>query len=96
MHVKVVVIIGDWLAKINTSDWVLKVGDNPNPLMNPTILSSSLWATEIKVDAWGRFVSIIRRTDTNPLNLGYVGVFATPYDCNRIIIPQIILAVSSS
>ena len=53
MHVKVVVIMGDWLTKTNTQDWELRVGDSPDPLLNPIILSSSLWATEIKVDAWG-------------------------------------------
>ena len=51
MHVKVVVIIGDWLTKTNTQNWLLTVGDNPDPLLNPIILSSSIWATEIKVDA---------------------------------------------
>jgi hypothetical protein len=35
MHVKVVLIIGDYSTKANTQDWKLTVGDNPNPLLNP-------------------------------------------------------------
>jgi endonuclease/exonuclease/phosphatase family metal-dependent hydrolase len=54
MHVKVVLIIGDFNTKANTQDWKLTVGDDPNPLLNPQIFplsgTSSLWATEVKVD----------------------------------------------
>ncbi len=50
--------------------------------MNPTIFSSSVWAREIKVGAWGRFVAIIRTTSSAPLQLGFVGVFASLHDCS--------------
>jgi hypothetical protein len=57
MHVKVVLIIGDYLTKANTQDWILTVGYNPNPLLNPQVFpssgTSSIWAIEVKVDAWG-------------------------------------------
>jgi hypothetical protein len=82
LHVKAVLLIGDFVTKTNTQDWKLTVGDNADPLLNKTILSSSLWATEVKVGAWGQFVAIIRITKTGPLNLGYVAVFASPYDCS--------------
>ena len=36
------------------------------------------------VDAWGQHVAIIKTTATAALKLGFVGVFATPYDCNLI------------
>jgi hypothetical protein len=42
----------------------------------------------VKVDSWGQFVAIIRTTATHPLKLGYVGVFATSYDCSKIILPN--------
>ena len=77
MHVKAVLLIGDYANKENTMDWVLNVGDGENPLNNREILSSSVWAKEVKVDAWGRFVGISRITGDFPLVLGYVGVFAT-------------------
>jgi hypothetical protein len=35
MHVKVELIIGDYKNKVNTQDWKLTVGNNPNPLLNP-------------------------------------------------------------
>jgi hypothetical protein len=41
MHVKVVLIIGDYSTKANTQDWKLTVGNNPNPLLNPQIFPSS-------------------------------------------------------
>ena len=65
----------------------MTVGDNVDPLLNPTILSSSTWATEVKVDTWGQFVAIIRTTGAKPLVLGYVAVFASLYDCKKIILP---------
>ena len=34
-HVKVVLIIGDYVTKANTQDWKLTVGNNPDPLLNP-------------------------------------------------------------
>ena len=36
----------------------------------------------MKVDAWGQHVAIIKTTATAALKLGFVGVFATPFDCN--------------
>ena len=65
----------------------MTVGDNVDPLLNPTILSSSTWATEVKVDTWGQFVAIIRTTGAKPLVLRYVAVFASLYDCKKIILP---------
>jgi hypothetical protein len=57
LHVKVVLIIGDYATKANTNDWKLTVGNNLNPLLNlqvfPVSGTSSLWATEIKVCNWG-------------------------------------------
>jgi hypothetical protein len=57
MHVKVALIIGDYLTKANTKDWKLTVGTNPNPLLNlqvfPVSETSSQWATEVEVDSWG-------------------------------------------
>jgi hypothetical protein len=57
MHVKVVLIIGDYVNKVNTQDWKLTVGNDLNPLLNPQVFpvsgTSSLWATEIKVCTWG-------------------------------------------
>jgi hypothetical protein len=47
-HVKVVLVFGE----LNVSgDWVLTVGDNPNPLNNPILytLPTGLWAREIKI-----------------------------------------------
>ena len=38
----------------------------------------------VDVDAWGQNVAIYRTDAIAPLILGYVGVFATSYDCNRI------------
>jgi hypothetical protein len=35
MHIKVVLIIGDYSTKENTRDWILTVGNDPNPLLNP-------------------------------------------------------------
>ena len=90
MHVKAVLLIGDYVDKTNTQDWMLTVGDNVDPHLNPMILSSMTWATEVKVDAWGQFVAIIRTTGAKPLVLGYVGVFASLYDCKKIILPTII------
>ena len=40
-------------------------------------------------------MAIIRTTATNPLVLGYVGVFATLYDCKKIILPTEIQVGSS-
>ena len=77
MHVKAVLLIGDYGDPANTSDWILTVGDNVDPNLNPIIPSSSSWAKEVKVDAWGKFVAIIRKTATYPFVLGYVGVFAS-------------------
>jgi hypothetical protein len=88
MHVKAVLLIGDYANKENTMDWVLNVGDDENPLNNREILSFSVWARELKVDAWGRFVGISRISGDFPLVLGYVGVFADIYDCNKIILPS--------
>jgi hypothetical protein len=57
MHVKIVLIIGDYKNKANTRDWILTVGDNPDPLLNPQVYpisgTSTLWATEVKVGLWG-------------------------------------------
>ena len=57
MHVKVVLIIGDYETQANTQDWKLTVGNNPDPLLNPQVFplsgTSLTWATEVKVDAWG-------------------------------------------
>ena len=53
MHVKAVIILGDYGTKANTQDWILTVGDISDPMQNPTIFSSSVWATEVKVGAWG-------------------------------------------
>ena len=36
----------------------------------------------MKVDAWGQHIAIIKTTATAALKLGFVGVFATPFDCN--------------
>ena len=62
----------------------MTVGDNPDPLLNPTVYTSSTtWAREIKVGAWGTYVGIVRTTNNN-LSLTYVAVFATEADCNEI------------
>ena len=47
-HVKVVLVFGEFNV---TGDWVLTVGDNPNPLNNPILytLPTGLWAREIKI-----------------------------------------------
>ena len=82
MHVKAVLLMGDYNNKANTANWSLTVGDNSNPILNAVIISSSVWARDIKVGAWGQFVAIIRSTATSFLRLAYVGVFATAYDCN--------------
>ena len=34
------------------------------------------------MDAWGQHVAIIKTTETAALKLGFVGVFATQFDCN--------------
>ena len=34
MHVKVVLIMGDYTTKANTADWKLTVGNDSNPLLN--------------------------------------------------------------
>ena len=57
-----VLLIGDVNDKANTADWKLTLGDNSDPNSNAQILSSSVWAREIKIDAWGQFVAIIRST----------------------------------
>ena len=49
----------------------------------------------VDVDAWGQNVAIYRTDAVAPLILGYVAVFATTYDCNRIIFPATI-AVNSN
>lgn len=72
----------------------MTVGENSDPLSNPIIFSSSKWATEVKVGAWGQFVAIIRTTGTGPLRLGYVGVFAAYYDCNTIVFTAPLLSAS--
>ena len=48
LHVKVVLVFGELYV---SGDWVLTVGDNPNPLNNPILytLPTGLWAREIKV-----------------------------------------------
>ena len=48
----------------------------------------------VDVDAWGQNVAIYR-TDGLTLKLGYVAVFATTYDCNKITLPATI-AVGSN
>ena len=73
----------------------MTVGDNVDPNLNPIIPSSSSWAKEVKVDAWGKFVAIIRKTATYPFVLGYVGVFASLYDCKKNILPTKIKVGSS-
>ena len=67
MHVKAVLMIGNYVTKANTQNWYITVGNNSNPILNPTIFSSSIWAREIKVDAWGQVVAIIRTTSNAPL-----------------------------
>ena len=56
-HVKVVLIIGDYVTQANTQDWKLTVGNNPDPLLNPQIFplsgTSSTWAREVTVNALG-------------------------------------------
>jgi hypothetical protein len=37
MHVKVVLIIGNYATMSNTKDWILTVGNYPNPLQNPQV-----------------------------------------------------------
>ena len=93
MHVKSVLVIGDWNTLGTTlKDWKVTVGDNPDPLLNPEILTSSSGGREVNVNAWGMYVAIIRTTDTTTLVLGYVGVFATAYDCsltNTVTVPSL-------
>jgi hypothetical protein len=43
---------------------------------------------EFIVNALGRYVAIIKTEATTALKLGYVGVFATSYDCSKIILPN--------
>ena len=81
LHVKAVLLIGDVNNKANTADWKVTVGDNPDQNLNALKFSSSVWAREIKIDAWGQFVAIIRST-AYIMKLAYVGVFATPYNCS--------------
>ena len=47
-HVKVVLAFGQ---KSISGDWVLRVGDDPNPLNNPILytLPAGVWAREIKL-----------------------------------------------
>ena len=88
MHVKAVLIIGDWATSSTTlKDWVLTVGNNSNPLSNQTILSVYSRSENVKVDSWGQNVAIIRKSATAALKIGYIAVFATKYDCNRILLP---------
>ena len=51
---------------------------------------------EFKVDAWGRYVAIIKISAATALKLGYVGVFATAFDCNRVILSTTTMAVGSN
>jgi hypothetical protein len=51
---------------------------------------------EFIVDAWGQYVAIIKTEATTALKLGYVGVFATAYDCNRIILATATIPVGSN
>jgi hypothetical protein len=37
---------------------------------------------EFLINAWGKYVAIVKTSATLALKLGYVGVFATDYDCN--------------
>lgn len=62
----------------------MRVGDNTNILLNTLIGSFTVWAKEIKVGVYGKYVAIIRTTSTSLLTLGYVGVFATSYDCSNM------------
>ena len=51
-HVKVVIAFG---KNSISGDWVLRVGDDPNPLNNPIsyTLPAGGWAKEIKLGLWG-------------------------------------------
>jgi hypothetical protein len=51
---------------------------------------------EFKVEAWGQYVAIIKTSAATALKLGYVGVFATAYDCNRVILPTTTIPVGSN
>ena len=82
MHVKAVLLIGNYQTKANTRNWILTVGNYSDPILNPTIFSSSVWAREIKVGAWGSVIAIIKTTSEALLELAYVGVFASLYDCS--------------
>ena len=54
MQVKAVLVIGDKVTKTNTQDWYVTVGNNPDPLQNPTIFPlSTEWAKDINVSASG-------------------------------------------
>lgn len=84
MHVKSVLVIGDWKTSNDTlKNWQVTVGDNPDPVSNQIILdTNSSGGMEVHVNAWGIYVAIIRTTDTGTLVIGYVGVFASEYDCS--------------
>ena len=87
-HVKAVLIVGNYNNKAQTYDWILKVGNYLDPISNtqiyPLLGTSVEWAKEVKVDAWGQKVAIIRTTNSDFLSLGYVAVFATSFDCSII------------
>ena len=86
MHVKALLAIGDFQTETTTrlNDWKVTVGNNQDPLENQTILSSTSGGREVKINAWGQWVAIIRTTDTDFLELGFVAVFAKPFDCNLV------------
>ncbi len=58
-------------------------------------------AKEFIVNAWGQYVAIIKTSAITALKLGYVGVFATDYDCNLTntvsvaSLPEIIFVLST-
>ena len=82
MHVKAVLLIGNYYTQANTRNWILTVGNNSDPILNQQIHESSVWAREIKVGAWGSVIAIIKTTSEAPLELAYVGVFASLHDCS--------------
>ena len=64
-------------------------------MLNPIFKSATTeWNMSIDVNAWGQNVAIYR-TDGLTLKLGYVAVFATTYDCNRIVLPSTTMAVGT-
>ena len=91
MHIKAVVVIGDYETQANTINWYITVGTNDDPFTNtkfpPTVSVTpntlNKWAKEVKIGAWGDTVSIVTASGTTKLVLGFAGIFASLFACGE-------------